>query len=101
MDKVYTVYSMASKRRGTLYIGVTNDIARRVYEHKHDPRGFVKQYKVNQCVYIKDFYDVEEAIAYEKLLKTWYRKWKIDLIEKQNLYWQDIGFIRLREKPQL
>jgi putative endonuclease len=96
MDKVYTVYIMTSQPRGTLYIGITNDIARRVSEHKYQPQGFVKRYKINQCVYIKDFYEVEEAIAYEKLLKTWYRKWKIALIEEHNPYWQDMSLMMMQ-----
>jgi putative endonuclease len=69
MEQMYTVYIMASKPRGTLYIGITNDVARRRYEHNYEQQGFVKKYKVNQLVYMKDFYDVEEAIRYEKRLK--------------------------------
>jgi putative endonuclease len=72
--KKYFVYIMASKRNGTLYIGVTNDIARRVYEHKNDIiRGFTEKYKVHNLVYVEEIEDVTKAIAREKNMKKWKR----------------------------
>ncbi len=89
----YQVYIMASKPYGTLYIGVTNDITRRAYEHKFEPQGFVKKYKIHMLVYIEYFDDINTAIAFEKSLKKWKREWKFNLIEKQNPHWQDFGII--------
>ena len=82
---------MASKRNGTLYIGVTNNLAKRVYEHKHGLiDGFAKRYKVNNLVYYETYQDIGEAITREKRLKKWYRKWKIELIEESNPGWKDL-----------
>jgi putative endonuclease len=87
----YYVYIMASGFRGTLYIGVTNDLLRRVYEHKSNlVDGFTKQYKVHMLVYYEQGCDVFEAISREKLLKSWKREWKLALIEKDNPYWKDL-----------
>ena len=89
--KSYYVYMLASKRNGTLYIGVTNDLIRRVYEHKQGlVEGFTKKYKVDRLVFFEDTNDVESAITREKRLKKWNRKWKIELIEKQNPEWKDL-----------
>ena len=83
--EIYSVYIMASKRNGTLYIGITNDLIRRVYEHKNDlSDGFTKKYQVHILVYFEQTEDVISAISREKQLKKWYRKWKIELIEKSN-----------------
>ena len=87
----YYVYLMASKRNGTLYIGMTNDLIRRVYEHKEGfVPGFTKQYDVKALVYFELLEDPESAIHREKQLKAWKRAWKIDLIEKANPYWNDL-----------
>ncbi len=81
----YYVYIMASKRYGTLYIGVTNNINRRVYEHKQGlADGFTKKYGVHTLVYCEETADIQAAIAREKTLKKWYRRQKISLIESQN-----------------
>ena len=101
MEGRYAVYIMASKPYGTLYIGVTNDIERRDYEHVYDPKGFVKRYQVNKLVYIEYFYDIQEAIAREKLLKKWKRNWKIGLIEKYNPHRADLGPSILGGQPLL
>jgi putative endonuclease len=90
-DNDYYVYILASKRNGTLYVGVTNDIIRRVQEHKEGlVDGFTKKHKVHTLVYYETYNDIEEAIYREKQLKVWKRKYKLDLIEKNNLHWEDL-----------
>ena len=89
--KDYYVYILASKRNGTLYIGITNDLMRRVYEHRNDEiGGFTKKYQVHSLVYYEHWEDMAEAIRREKQLKKWNRKWKIRLIEEQNPEWKDM-----------
>ncbi len=89
--KSYYVYIMASKRNGTLYTGVTNDIARRVYEHKDDiNESFTKRYKVHTLVYLEEHDSIEDAIWREKCIKKWKRKWKLKLIEEDNPNWIDL-----------
>ena len=86
-----TVYILASQKNGTLYIGVTSDLIKRVYEHKNSlADGFTKKYKVYDLVYFEQFQDMNSAIAREKQLKAWKRQWKIELIEKSNADWQDL-----------
>ncbi len=85
------VYILASKKRGTLYISVTSNLVKRVYEHKNNfVDGFTKRYNVHSLVHYEIFDDIYDAISREKLLKTWLRKWKIELIEKENPEWQDL-----------
>jgi len=87
----YYVYILASKKNGMLYIGVTNDLIRRVYEHKNGLiDGFTKKYNVKLLVYYEIHQDINEAIKREKALKKWLRKWKIELIEKINSDWKDL-----------
>jgi len=87
----YYVYILASKRNGTLYIGVTNNLIKRVYEHKNNlVEGFTKQYEVHQLVYFEQTSDVNSAITREKQLKKWQRQWKIELIEEKNPAWKDL-----------
>lgn len=82
---------MASKRYGTLYIGVTADLVARVYQHKNDlVDGFTKKYGVHTLVYYQQFEDIEAAILEEKRLKKWKRDWKIRLIEENNPEWRDL-----------
>jgi putative endonuclease len=82
---------MASKRNGTLYIGVTSDLAKRVYEHKNDlVQGFTSQYGVKILVYFEAYDDFENAVKREKNIKAWKRAWKIEEIEKTNPSWQDL-----------
>ena len=89
--KTYYVYILASKRNGTLYIGVTNNLIRRVYEHKNDLiNGFAKKYKVHMLVYYEHTNDINSAIQREKRLKKWKREWKIELIETMNPDWHDL-----------
>jgi len=89
--KDYFVYILASKKNGTLYIGMTNDLIKRVYEHKSDLiEGFTKKYLVRNLVYYERYNEVYSAIAREKRLKKWKRRWKIDLIENGNPQWRDL-----------
>ena len=88
----YYVYILANEKNGTLYIGVTNDLVRRVYEHKQGAvEGFTSKYKLHNLVYYEQTTNVEAAIAREKQLKNWRRGWKIELIEKNNVEWRDLG----------
>ena len=87
----YYVYVLARKRNGTLYIGVTSDLVRRVYEHKSDlVDGFTKKYGVHKLVYYEESDSIDSAIAREKQLKKWNRAWKIRLVEKVNPVWRDL-----------
>ena len=82
---------MASRRNGTLYIGVTNDLIRRVYEHKNDLiSGFTKRYGAHSLVYYEETGEIGAAIHREKQLKEWDRKWKLSLIESMNSEWKDL-----------
>jgi len=91
MNKQPAVYIIASKRHGTLYIGVTSDLVKRVWEHKNDlVEGFTKKYGVHDLVYFEVHGDMESAITREKQLKKWHRGWKIELIEKNNPTWRDL-----------
>ena len=88
----YYVYILASSKNGTLYIGITNDLIRRLYEHKNNlVKGFTSKYKVHNLVYFEETDDIAEAIRREKQLKGWNRKWKIALIEKDNPNWDDLS----------
>ena len=87
----YYVYITASKRNGTLYVGVTNDLIQRVYQHKEGLiEGFTKKYDVHRLVHFEMFEDARLAIQREKTLKRWSRAWKIELIEKDNPQWRDL-----------
>src|SRR5258705_2032579 len=85
------VYILASKPQGTLYVGVTNDLIRRVIEHKNgEIPGFTKRYNVKRLVYYEPYEDYEAALAREKKLKRWRRDWKRSLIEETNSHWIDL-----------
>ena len=89
--RAYYVYILASRRNGTLYIGVTNDLARRIGQHKAGAvPGFTKRYGVATLVYYETYEDVGEAIAREKQLKGWNRAWKLKLIEAGNPDWVEL-----------
>ena len=91
MLMAYYVYLLASDKYGTLYLGVTNDIVRRVYEHKGKAvAGFTKRYSIDRLVWFEIHDDVQNAIAREKELKKWRRAWKIRLIEEKNPHWNDL-----------
>lgn len=85
------VYILASKRNGTLYIGVTSNLQKRIYEHKSElVEGFTKQYHVHMLVHTEFYNTMDEAIHREKCLKEWHRDWKLELIEKHNPDWIDL-----------
>ena len=87
----YYVYILANKKQGTLYIGVTNDLIKRAFEHKNDlVEGFTKKYGVHQLVYFEQTNDINSAINREKQIKKWRRQWKIELIEEKNPDWKDL-----------
>ena len=89
--KEFYVYILASQKNGTLYVGMTNNLIRRVYEHKEGIiKGFTKQHGIKMLVYFEIHATAESAITREKQLKTFQRQWKIDLIENENLHWQDL-----------
>ena len=92
MSDPYYVYIMASQRNGTIYIGVTSDLAKRVFEHKHSggEGTFTAKYCAHQLVYYETFEDSYNAICREKVIKRWRRVWKIALIEKDNKNWHDL-----------
>ena len=88
----YYLYILSNKFNGTLYIGVTNDLERRMFEHKNKLlEGFTKQYGLNKLVYFETYQYVNDAIKREKNMKKWKRQWKIDLIEKDNPNWSDLS----------
>jgi putative endonuclease len=92
MPKTYYVYILASKRNGTLYIGVTNDLARRMWEHREElVPGFTKTYGVKMLVYFEVFDSIEHAIHREKRLKKYKREWKMNLIQQTNVEWRDLS----------
>jgi putative endonuclease len=87
----YWAYILASKPRGTLYIGITNGIIRRVEQHRAgEASAFTRRYKVHQLVWFQEFADVREAIQREKTMKEWPREWKVNLIERTNPHWDDL-----------
>ncbi|MDD5384908.1 MAG: GIY-YIG nuclease family protein [Gallionella sp.] len=91
MSKQPCVYLLASKRNGTLYVGVTSDLVKRVWEHKnHVVDGFTKQYGVGQLVWYEVHETMESAIQREKAIKEWQRAWKLKLIEEFNPDWKDL-----------
>ena len=87
----YFVYMLASRRHGTLYIGVTNDLVRRVHEHRsHAVPGFTRRYRVERLVWFEAHDEIKAAIRREKTLKRWLRAWKVALIEQANPTWRDL-----------
>ncbi len=89
--KTYYVYILASKKNGTLYIGVTNDLARRSLEHQAKiVKGFTEKYNIGMLVYYEETNSIEAAIAREKQLKQWHRQWKVNLIQSINPEWKDL-----------
>jgi len=92
-ENQYYIYILANKRNGTLYIGVTSNLVKRVYEHKNNIiDGFTKKYSIHKLVYYEITDDIESAIRREKQLKKWNRKWKMNLIEKNNPEWKDLYY---------
>ncbi len=88
----YYVYILTNTKRGVLYTGVTNDLARRIWEHKNKiVLGFTEKYQLTKLVYYEVVEDVLSAISREKQLKRWCRRWKFELIEKENPDWNDLA----------
>ena len=99
-DHTYFLYVLASQKNGTLYVGVTNHLIRRVQEHREGlVPGFTKKYAVKWLVYFEVHADINEAIAREKRMKRWLLPWKIELIEKSNPQWQDLWPALAAETP--
>ena len=91
MTKLPCVYILASRRNGTLYVGVTSDLIKRVWQHKKDlVEGFTKQYGVHVLVWYEPHETMESAIKREKAIKKWNRRWKLKLIEQSNSLWRDL-----------
>ncbi|MFH1890805.1 MAG: GIY-YIG nuclease family protein [Candidatus Kuenenbacteria bacterium] len=91
IKRSYNVYIMASKRNGTLYVGLTSNLAQRIWQHKQGTfDGFTKKYNVKLLMYYEIYQEINTAIEREKRLKKWNRKWKIELIEKDNPQWKDL-----------
>jgi putative endonuclease len=91
VEKQPAVYVLASKRNGTLYIGVTSDLTKRVWEHKNDlVEGFTKRYSVHRLIWYELHNSMESAIKREKSMKEWKRAWKLELIESANPDWEDL-----------
>lgn len=91
MEKESFVYILANKRNGTLYTGVTSNLVKRVYEHKHDfVDGFSEKFKTNMLVYFEIHSDIKEAILREKQIKKWNRAWKLRIVEEINPEWKDL-----------
>ncbi|MEE9910265.1 MAG: GIY-YIG nuclease family protein [Deltaproteobacteria bacterium] len=85
------VYILASQKNGTLYVGVTSDLAKRIYEHKNDLiDGFLKKYGVHNLVYYEVYTEILHAITREKQIKKWNREWKLRLVEEKNPGWRDL-----------
>jgi putative endonuclease len=91
VERTFYVYMLASQRNGTLYVGVTSHLSRRVYEHREGTMpGFTAKYGVKMLVWYELFATAREAIAFEKRLKRWRRSWKLELIERFNPRWDDL-----------
>ena len=91
MSKPGYVYLLASQRNGSLYVGVTSDLVKRVWEHKQDlVEGFTKRYQVHRLVYYEVFEDIRDAIVRERRIKKWKRGWKVQLVEEENPAWNDL-----------
>ena len=88
----YYLYILSNKKNGTLYVGVTNNLERRMFEHKNKlVEGFTKKYGLYHLIYFEGFSHVNDAIKREKNIKKWKRQWKINLIEEENPYWEDLA----------
>ncbi|MFH1838560.1 MAG: GIY-YIG nuclease family protein [Candidatus Kuenenbacteria bacterium] len=90
--KNYYVYILTNKRNGTLYVGVTNNLECRMYEHKNKIiKGFTEKYGIDKLIYFEETNDISIALLKEKQIKKWNRKWKLRLIEKENSNWKDLA----------
>ena len=90
-DTSYYVYILSSRRNGTLYVGMTNNLVKRIWEHKNKKvDGFTEKYNVHHLVYFEQYTNPESAIGREKQIKKWNRQWKLRLIEENNPQWKDL-----------
>ena len=88
----YYVYILTNQKNGTLYIGITNSLERRIFEHKHKLiEGFTLKYSLDKLVYFEQYQNVSDAILREKRMKKWKREWKINLIEEENPLWNNLA----------
>lgn len=91
LERLPCVYMLASKMRGTIYVGVTSNLVKRIWEHKQDSvAGFTKKYQIHDLVWFEQHETMESAIGREKAIKEWRRAWKLELIESANPEWQDL-----------
>ena len=91
MDKPGYVYILANKRNGTLYIGVTSNLVRRIWQHRNsDVQGFTSKYGCKTLVYFESYNQIQNAIRREKAMKEWKRAWKVQLIQRNNPNWRDL-----------
>lgn len=98
---MYYVYLLVNKPRKVFYVGITDDLVRRIWEHKAGIRdGFTKKYNVNRLVYFEEIADAEKAMAREKRLKRWNREWKMELVEKENPQWSDLYNVICEQDPR-
>jgi putative endonuclease len=94
------VYILASRRHGTLYIGVTTDLPKRIWEHRSGVvKGFTRRFEVKRLVYFETYHDVGDAIVRERRMKEWQRDWKVALIERDNPFWEDLAVTLLGFEP--
>ncbi len=92
-QKQYYLYITVSRKEGTLYVGTTNNLLKRIYEHKNNLiDGFTKKYNVHKLVYYEETNDIQNAIQREKQIKKWKREWKMNLIKKFNPNWKDLYY---------
>ena len=91
MDRQYYVYLLTNKPYGTFYVGITNDLVRRIWEHRNDlVDGFTKEHRLHRLVWYEVHGDVVEAITREKRIKKWHRDWKVNLVQRMNPEWDDL-----------
>lgn len=91
MQRTPHVYILATQRNGTLYVGVTSNLVKRIWEHKHDlAEGFTQRYRIHDLVWYESLDTMAAAIQREKTIKRWHRRWKLELIEAKNPSWQDL-----------
>jgi putative endonuclease len=94
------VYILASRRNGTIYIGSTTDLPKRIYEHREGlVAGFTREYGVKRLVYVETYDDISDAIVRERRMKEWRRDWKVRLIENENPFWEDLAVTLLGFEP--
>ena len=92
MPNSYHVYILTTRKNTVLYVGVTSDICRRIWEHQQGlVAGFTRKYNVHKLVHVEEYTDVDEAIHREKCIKEWKRQWKVELIEKSNPEWKELS----------